>query len=372
MTNSGNGWYSYTFTNITSTNLIFNDGTNQTANLSRSSNGWYLSGNWYATQPVPVTGVSVSPGTATANVGATQQLTATLTPSNATNQALTWSSSNTSVATVSGTGLVTAAASGTATITVTTQDGSYTATSAITVPSTGTTYYQILNRWQPNTYLYDGGNGQVKYGTNPSSTDQTYQWAQVNLGNGYIQLRNRSTGNYMHVENQNGSVQCGTIQSSWYSAMWSIVDAGSGWSYIENRWQANQWIHIENLLGYAQYSSAQTGWYSAMWQFVNPTVGTAAAAGLQNGAAASLTAATQASTIRLFPNPVRGSAFYITLPASQQSETTLVTIRDVTGKPMQTTSLTGSGYVQQHLPAGVYFVTIQSRMEVCTRKLIVE
>lgn len=289
MTNTGNGWYSYTFTNITSTNLIFNDGTNQTANLSRSTNGWYMSGTWYDTQP-----------------------------------------------------------------------------------TTGTTYYQILNRWQPNTYLYDGGNGQVKYGTNPLSTDQTYQWTQVDAGNGYIQLRNRSTGNYMHVENQNGSVQCGTIQSSWYSAMWSIADAGSGWSYIQNRWQANQWIHIENLLGYAQYSNVQTGWYSAMWQFVNPTVGTAVVQGLQSGTGANLTADARASAIQLFPNPVRGSSFYITLPWSPEVEITQIKIRDISGRLVQTSSLTGSGSVQQHLPAGVYFVTIQSGHGSCTKKLIVE
>ena len=81
----------------------------------------------------PVSGVSVSPTSATLNVGGTQQLTATVSPSTASNQNVTWSSSNTSVATVSNTGLVTAVATGTATISVTTADGSKTATCAITV-----------------------------------------------------------------------------------------------------------------------------------------------------------------------------------------------------------------------------------------------
>ncbi len=81
---------------------------------------------------VAVTGVSVSPSNATLAVGSTQQLTRTITPSNASNTNVTWSTSNAAVATVSATGLVTAVSSGSATITVTTQDGGFTATSNIT------------------------------------------------------------------------------------------------------------------------------------------------------------------------------------------------------------------------------------------------
>ncbi len=84
-------------------------------------------------QTIPVTGVSVSPVTATIGIGGTQQLTATVAPSNATNKNISWSSGNTAVATVSNSGLVTGAAAGTAIITVTTQDGNKTATSTITV-----------------------------------------------------------------------------------------------------------------------------------------------------------------------------------------------------------------------------------------------
>ena len=53
----------------------------------------------------------------------TQQLTATVSPANATAPAVSWSSGNTAVATVGSPGLVTGVAAGTATITVTTQDG---------------------------------------------------------------------------------------------------------------------------------------------------------------------------------------------------------------------------------------------------------
>jgi len=85
----------------------------------------------------PVTGVSVSPTSATISVNGTLQLVATVLPSDATNKTVSWSSDNTSVATVSSTGLVTGIASGNATVTVTTQDGGKTATSVITVPGDG-------------------------------------------------------------------------------------------------------------------------------------------------------------------------------------------------------------------------------------------
>ncbi len=85
------------------------------------------------TVTVPVSTVSLTPATATINVGSTQQLTATVAPTNATNQTVIWSSSNTAIATVNSSGLVTAIAAGTATITATTQDGNKTDTSVITV-----------------------------------------------------------------------------------------------------------------------------------------------------------------------------------------------------------------------------------------------
>ena len=83
--------------------------------------------------PIAVTGVTVAPATASIAVGSTQQLNATVAPSNATNQAVTYTSSDEAVATVNSSGLVTAVGEGAATITATTADGSFTATSTITV-----------------------------------------------------------------------------------------------------------------------------------------------------------------------------------------------------------------------------------------------
>ncbi|GHT51768.1 hypothetical protein AGMMS49982_10100 [Bacteroidia bacterium] len=86
---------------------------------------------------VPVTNVSLNNTTASLSVGQTKQLTETIAPTNATNQQVAWASSDETVATVSNSGLVTAIKAGTATITVTTEDGSKTATCVVTVTGGG-------------------------------------------------------------------------------------------------------------------------------------------------------------------------------------------------------------------------------------------
>lgn len=84
-------------------------------------------------QKIDVTSVTLSHTSLQMNPGTSQQLTATVTPSNATNKTISWESSSTSVATVSSTGLVNAVADGTATITATADGKS--ATCEVTVVS---------------------------------------------------------------------------------------------------------------------------------------------------------------------------------------------------------------------------------------------
>ncbi len=95
-----------------------------------------------AAQNVAVSGLSVSPTSLSLEEGETGQLSATVSPANATNSSVSWSSSNNSVATVNSSGLVTAISAGSATITATTVDGGFMANSAITVtvPTTPTGY----------------------------------------------------------------------------------------------------------------------------------------------------------------------------------------------------------------------------------------
>ena len=80
---------------------------------------------------VDPTGITLSQTSATIKEGSNAKITATITPSDATNKSVTWSSSNTSVATVTG-GTISAVSKGTATITAKTSNG-LTATVTVTV-----------------------------------------------------------------------------------------------------------------------------------------------------------------------------------------------------------------------------------------------
>lgn len=82
---------------------------------------------------IGVTGVSLTPTEITLDAGSSQTLTATVTPANATNKNVTWSSDNEAVATVDQHGTVIARNGGQAIITVTTADGSKTATCTVNV-----------------------------------------------------------------------------------------------------------------------------------------------------------------------------------------------------------------------------------------------
>lgn len=82
---------------------------------------------------IPVVGVTITPTIFTVFPGQMAQLTNSTSPSDATNQNVTWGSTDETIATVNATGLVTAVAPGKATITVTSVEGSFTATSTVYV-----------------------------------------------------------------------------------------------------------------------------------------------------------------------------------------------------------------------------------------------
>lgn len=92
---------------------------------------------------VNVTGVSLNKTTASIAVDGTITLTATVAPANATNKNVTWSSNDEDVATVVD-GVVTGVSEGEAVITVTTEDGSFTATCTVTVSSTASAVAKFI------------------------------------------------------------------------------------------------------------------------------------------------------------------------------------------------------------------------------------
>lgn len=138
--------------------------------LSACGNGGKTSGTTSEThdtttsevETVAVTGITLNKTEATLEIGENVTLTASVTPTNATNKSVTWSVDHSEVATVDR-GRVTAVAAGTATVTATSVDGNFKAECTITV------------------------NAASDYGTetNPLTADQAYELCKAAGKGGY-------------------------------------------------------------------------------------------------------------------------------------------------------------------------------------------
>lgn len=145
---------------------------------------------------IPVTGVSLNKTSTTISVGETETLTATVAPSNALNKAVTWTSSNTDVAMVAN-GVVTAKAAGSATITVTTTDGGFTATCAVTVVNAVT----FTGGTDKGTSTSSGNSDQVeKSSITVSSTNAALAQAEYRLYSGSTTTISTSSGKITRIE----------------------------------------------------------------------------------------------------------------------------------------------------------------------------
>ncbi len=135
-------------------------------------------------QTAKVTSVSLNKTTLTlTSAGQTSQLTATVSPTNATNKSVTWTSSNTSVASVDANGLVTAKATGTATITATAADGSgkkATCTVTVSINTTVEVKYVSLNK-TTLTLTSTGQTSQLTPRISPTNaTNKSVTWTSSN------------------------------------------------------------------------------------------------------------------------------------------------------------------------------------------------
>ena len=128
---------------------------------------------------VLVTGVTLNKNSLTMAIDVEETLVASVEPSNATNQNVTWSSSDESVATVDGTGKISSLALGSTTITVTTEDGAKTATCTVTVSET--VPVDGISFEEPTFYLVDGLDETLTVIFSPSySTNKNVSWSSSN------------------------------------------------------------------------------------------------------------------------------------------------------------------------------------------------
>ncbi len=161
--------------------LTLDDGASlDTGNYTLTVNGGTLTDDVTGTVNYKVTGVSLDKTRLNLNVGVGATLTPTITPSNATNQNVTWESSDTKVVTVDN-GLVTAVAEGTATITVTTADGGKTATCEVTVTQPAKTPVTSVTLDKTSLTLDVGGSDTLAVTVKPdNATNKAVTWSSSN------------------------------------------------------------------------------------------------------------------------------------------------------------------------------------------------
>ena len=120
---------------------------------------------------VNATGVSLNKSSAKVNINETLQLTATVSPSNASDKSITWKSDNTSIATVSSSGLVKGIAEGKTTIRATTSNGK-SATCEVTVKKVEATSISLPS--SKNVYI--GETVTLTYTMTPSNAMSSVTW----------------------------------------------------------------------------------------------------------------------------------------------------------------------------------------------------
>ena len=165
---------------VSSTGLVTAKSTGNAVITAKTVDGSNLSATCNVTVKRLATSISLNKTSATLYLDQTVQLTATVSPSNATDRSVVWSSSNNSIATVSSTGLVKAIATGNATITATTADGSnLSATCAVTVKA----YVTSLTLEPSEVTILEGDTITLIPTILPTyATNQNLNWSSNNTG----------------------------------------------------------------------------------------------------------------------------------------------------------------------------------------------
>ncbi|MBN1597504.1 MAG: Ig-like domain-containing protein [Bacteroidales bacterium] len=274
--------------------------------VTTEDGGYTASGNVTVSPPIiPVTGINISPTTASLTVDSTQQFSVNIYPENATNQNVSWSSNNSFVASVTSNGLVAAISEGMCTINVTSQDGGYTDNCYVTVtpafiPVTG------INVSPNSTDLIVGNTQQLTASVYPqNATNQNIFWSSSNtsvasvnsaglvtaIAEGYATITvTAQDGGYSAtcyiVITPGNSITSYRIRNRWqnvylsdggnlvkYSELpnnpglvyeWTLENPANGQFEIKNA-GTKEYMHIENLYGYTQCTPKTPEWLTSRW-----------------------------------------------------------------------------------------------------------
>lgn len=302
---------------------------------------------------VSVTGVTMSSTTLSVAVNATSQLTATVAPMDASNKAVAWSSSDTGVATVSASGLVTGVAAGDATITVTTVDGSYTATCDVTVTSSDPTKYEAENA------AYGGGNW---VGDSDAGFSGTGYLRNFNDVGSYVEfsITGAAAGSQdvilHYTTGQAGSLN---MYVNGIKIRSVAIPTTGGWSNWQD-YTINVTLNAGNNTIKFLHEADNTGNF---FYYIDYLI----AAGINTDFNSSRV---NENDISIFPNPLSTGSLSIKLPESA----TKLSIFDVTGKAVYQTQVTKNEYLIDQsvfMSEGIYLVNVMTAQGSKNQKLIV-
>lgn len=332
MTDNGDGWYSYTFTNIEFTNLIFNDGSRQTANLSRSKTGWYMNGVWYDTKPVISSSFTVNFYRPTGWGTDINIYHWAAEPTGALPDA-SWPG-----ASMTNNG-----------------DGWYSYTfnninSTNLIFNDGSSQTVNLSRSQNGWYL-DG----VWYDTKPVNSS--------NFIVNFYKPTNWGTGINVYYW---AAEPAGSLPEVFWPGV-AMTDNGDGWySYTFNNVAFTNLIFNDGGANQtANLSRDRTGWYiNGTWSDANPE-------SARLGVNAEDDEAT-ISSVELFPNPAKGNVLGLKVSGLRNNERVSITIVDTNGMVVLKTAVLKSTNLEHNLRSGVYFVKVAGNGINITKKLIVD
>lgn len=206
--------------------------------------GGYTASCTFTVFTVPVTWVSLDTNKLTLTPWKTYQLTATITPSNATNKKVTWRSTDTSVAVVDNNGLVTCIDNGDAEIIVTTADWNYTDSCEIITKRTPwentISYFPFRedfadHKWNRtltvNDCTIDNGSAKINSQSSYMTLSSTIWWSDITINLRYYYW----------------------AYSTWW--WWNTLFARKGWTYH----------HLLIPATSSSWTVWQVGFYNSWW-----------------------------------------------------------------------------------------------------------
>jgi hypothetical protein len=368
---------------------------------------------------VPVVWMMVTPKGAGLATGETKQMKATIYPTNATNQAITWTSSNTGVVTVDNTGLVKGVGLGSATVTASVGNDAFTATAEFSVEPPTVKGVVVQEVWRfigdgrtvadipltrtpnivreitsiedptPNLSAWDQDQyGQRIRGYIIPSTTATYYFYIASDDNGQFWLSsdynpaNKGTAPIAHITGNNAPLfnNGGTSQREWQNSAHAAFQKSAGKALI-----AGKKYYFEALMKERfGFNHLAIGWTTTTNNTSITVIGSdnigkylgEGCAGCRTDAGAESKGQTVSLGLKLQPNPADRQVT-IDLAGFAGEAAVQVKMTDMNGKLFVSQQVELAGGKKSvtvpvsHLSKGLFVVTVQGSKTAKTAKLVI-